>query len=132
MCLYFFSTGFFLPAIARRGPFLVRALVCVRWPRTGRFLRWRPPRYDVHQPLDVHRDFRAERAFHFVVPFDHLAQPGDLGVAQIAHPRVRADARLRENLDRVAGTDAEDVRKCVLDFFIARQIHACNTSHASP
>src|SRR6266571_1871238 len=32
MCLYFFRTGFFLPAMARRGPFLVRALVCVRWP----------------------------------------------------------------------------------------------------
>src|SRR5213075_1289279 len=30
MCLYFFRTGFFLPAMARRGPFLVRALVCVR------------------------------------------------------------------------------------------------------
>src|SRR6266571_8173804 len=41
--IYFLSAGFFLPAIARRGPFLVRALVCVRWPRTGRFLRWRPP-----------------------------------------------------------------------------------------
>src|SRR5262245_60259599 len=39
MCLYFFRTGFFLPAIARRGPFFVRALVWVRWPRTGRFLR---------------------------------------------------------------------------------------------
>src|SRR6266705_2273828 len=38
--IYFLSRGFFLPAIARRGPFLVRALVCVRWPRTGRFLRW--------------------------------------------------------------------------------------------
>jgi hypothetical protein len=37
--IYFFSKGFFLPAIARRGPFLVRALVCVRWPRTGRFFR---------------------------------------------------------------------------------------------
>src|SRR5574341_2664845 len=37
--IYFLRRGFFLPAIARRGPFLVRALVCVRWPRTGRFLR---------------------------------------------------------------------------------------------
>ena len=27
---------FFLPAMARRGPFLVRAFVCVRCPRTGR------------------------------------------------------------------------------------------------
>src|ERR687894_1285600 len=33
--IYFFVT-FFLPAIARRGPFLVRALVCVRWPSNGR------------------------------------------------------------------------------------------------
>src|SRR5690349_3015613 len=42
--IYFLRSGFFLPAMARRGPFLVRALVCVRWPRTGRFLRWREPR----------------------------------------------------------------------------------------
>src|SRR5437660_3693490 len=42
--IYFLSTGFFLPAIARRGPFLVRALVCVRWPRTGRFFLCREPR----------------------------------------------------------------------------------------
>src|SRR3954462_14056602 len=32
--IYFFVT-FFLPAMARRGPFLVRTLVWVRWPRTG-------------------------------------------------------------------------------------------------
>src|SRR3954447_19148256 len=38
--IYFFVT-FFLPAMARRGPFLVRALVWVRWPRTGRPRRWR-------------------------------------------------------------------------------------------
>src|SRR5882762_260345 len=49
---YFFSKGFFLPAIARRGPFLVRALVCVRWPRTGRFFRCRPPRY---VPMSIKR-----------------------------------------------------------------------------
>src|SRR5882724_11797319 len=41
--IYFFVT-FFLPAMARRGPFLVRALVWVRWPRTGRPRRWRIPR----------------------------------------------------------------------------------------
>src|SRR6266581_7893293 len=43
--IYFFRRGFFLPAIARRGPFLVRAFVWVRWPRTGRPLRCRDPRY---------------------------------------------------------------------------------------
>ncbi len=41
---YFLAIAFFLPAIVRRGPFLVRALVLVRCPRTGRPRRWRTPR----------------------------------------------------------------------------------------
>ena len=40
---YFFVT-FFLPAMARRGPFFVRALVWVRWPRTGSPRLCRVPR----------------------------------------------------------------------------------------
>src|SRR5688572_18903582 len=36
--------AFFLPAMALAGPLRVRALVWVRWPRTGRPLRWRRPR----------------------------------------------------------------------------------------
>src|SRR5438034_2837097 len=39
----YFLPGFFLPAMARRGPLRVRALVCVRWPRTGRPRRCRRP-----------------------------------------------------------------------------------------
>src|ERR1700678_890819 len=35
---------FFLPAIALAGPLRVRALVCVRWPRTGSPRRCRRPR----------------------------------------------------------------------------------------
>src|SRR3989442_836764 len=90
-----------------------------------------PPaiRPDVHQPLDVHRDVGAQRAFHLVVALDHLPQPGHLRVAEIAHPRVRVHPRLRENLLRVAGTDAEDVRQGVLDFLLARQVDACNACH---
>src|SRR5690606_34407818 len=40
----YFFVAFFLPAMARRGPFFVRALVWVRWPRTGRPRRCRRPR----------------------------------------------------------------------------------------
>src|ERR1019366_9463924 len=39
---HYFVT-FFLPATVRLGPLRVRALVRVRWPRTGRPLRWRIP-----------------------------------------------------------------------------------------
>ena len=43
-CRVYFRGAFFLPATARRGPFRVRAFVCVRWPRTGRFRLCRMPR----------------------------------------------------------------------------------------
>src|SRR5687768_10865983 len=39
---HYFLAAFFLPATCiRRGPLRVRALVLVRWPRTGRPRRWR-------------------------------------------------------------------------------------------
>ena len=41
--IYFFVATF-LPATVLRGPLRVRALVWVRWPRTGSPLRWRRPR----------------------------------------------------------------------------------------
>jgi hypothetical protein len=37
-------TFFFAATAPLRGPFRVRALVCVRWPRTGKLRRWRKPR----------------------------------------------------------------------------------------
>src|SRR6478736_1097031 len=40
---HYFLTAFFLLATVRFGPLRVRALVWVRWPRTGRPLRWRMP-----------------------------------------------------------------------------------------
>src|SRR5215472_15071725 len=39
------ASYFFLPAIGFALPLRVRALVWVRWPCTGRLLRWRRPRY---------------------------------------------------------------------------------------
>src|SRR5580658_3838789 len=41
---YPYLVTFFLPAMATALPLRVRALVCVRWPRTGRPLRCRRPR----------------------------------------------------------------------------------------
>ena len=98
----YFFVAFFLPAIARRGPFLVRAFVCVRCPRTGRPRRWR---------------------------VDHLPQPGHFGVGKVPHPDVRADARFRKQAAARGASDAEDVREGDLDALLARQIYASNTSH---
>src|SRR5688572_14258676 len=45
-----------------------------------------PVAADIHQPLDVHGDFGAEGALHLDRALDHLAEPGDLGVREIADP----------------------------------------------
>src|SRR3989338_3755758 len=46
------AAGLFLTITPRRGPFRVRALVCVRCPRTGNPRRWRMPRY---APMSMRR-----------------------------------------------------------------------------
>src|SRR6476620_5895365 len=46
------AVAFFLPAMALAGPLRVRALVWVRWPRTGRPRRWRRPTW---QPRSISR-----------------------------------------------------------------------------
>src|SRR5467141_3438948 len=84
---------------------------------------------DVHQPLDVHRHLGPQRALDLVVPLDHLPQPRDLRVAQIAHPRIRIDSGFREDLLRVSRTDAVDVRESVQNFLVAWQVDARNACH---
>src|SRR5713101_6048187 len=54
-------------------------------------------RPNVHETLDVHRDFRAERTFHLHLALDHLPQTGDLTVTEIPHSRVGAHRGLVEN-----------------------------------
>src|SRR6185436_17460116 len=51
-CYQVGPAAFFLPAIVLAGPLRVRAFVCVRWPRTGKPLRCRRPRYD---PMSMSR-----------------------------------------------------------------------------
>src|SRR6266481_3176583 len=86
-------------------------------------------RPDVHQPLDVHRDLGAKRALDLVVPLDHLAQPRDLRVTQVADPRIRIDSGFRENPLRVSRTDAVDVREGVQNFLVAWQVDTRNACH---
>ena len=81
---------FFLPAMALAGPLRVRALVWVRWPRTGRLLRWRKAAVaaQIHQALDVHGGVAAQIAFHQEVAVDDFADLDDFGFGQIAHPAL--------------------------------------------
>ena len=55
---------------------------------------------DIHQPLDVHRDFGPEGTLHFHRTLDDLAETGDFGVREVSHPGIGADAGLREEASR--------------------------------
>jgi hypothetical protein len=81
----------------------VRALVCVRWPRTGRLRRWRSPAVALNfdQPADVHLDLLAEIPFHAALGFDRLAEPVNFFLGKVLdlfrefHVRLGAQRRAR-------------------------------------
>ena len=73
-----------------RGPLRVRALVPMRWPRTGRPRRWRcRGRYRIHQAFDIHRYLATQVAFDRDAG-DLTAQAIDFGLGQVPRPWRRA------------------------------------------
>src|SRR5215471_7733980 len=74
---------------------LLRAGIRVRPLTTNRQTTTVPDatvRTDVHQTLDVHRYFGAQRTFDLIVAFDHAADLVDVRVREIAHAERRIDA----------------------------------------
>jgi hypothetical protein len=95
---------------ALRGPFRVRALVRVRWPRTGSPRRWRLPR-------QVPRSIR--RLVH-------------LRVREILDPGRVVDAGVRADRTRARAPDAEDRGERDLRVLVVGDVHSADTGHASP
>ena len=64
----------------------------------------------VHQPLDVHRDFAPQIAFDHIVAVDGLADLADLGVGQLVDAALRRDAApLRRSALAKVSADAMDI-----------------------
>src|SRR2546423_14221807 len=63
---------------------------------------------DVHQSLDIHGDFGAERALDLEIAVDHLAQLRHVGVRQVANAKIRIDTGLLENLAGTAAADSKN------------------------
>src|SRR5207249_3755293 len=88
-------------------------------------------RADLDEPLDVEGDLTAEVAFDLVATVDQLAQPVDLLLGQVAHPRVRVDVGLGEDLLGGRQADPEDVGQGDLDPLLARDVDTGNAGHRS-
>src|SRR5688572_31033715 len=89
-------------------------------------------RPNVHQSLDVHRDFRAQRTFHAIVLLDCLTQPIHVGIGEIADTERGIHPGLLQDFPRSRATNAKDVCQPDLDLLVAREIDASYTSHVSP
>ena len=89
-------------------------------------------RTDIHEPLDVHRDFSPERTLHAVLLLDRLTQLVHVGVREIAYPLIGVDPRLVHDLQGGRTPDPEDVGQSDLNLLVAREIDASNTSHYQP
>src|SRR6478735_3652411 len=70
---------------------------------------------DLHQALDVERNFLAEVPLHAAHFFDHLRNGAHILFRQVLDPHVRADARCLEDVARALAPDAEDVGESDLD-----------------
>jgi hypothetical protein len=83
---------------------------------------------EVHQPLDVHRDFAAQVAFDLVVAVDRLADLQHFRVGQLVDAAVRRDADLVDDLLGKLLADAVNVLKRNDDALVGRNVDAGYTS----
>ena len=124
---------FFLPAIGLAGPLRVRALVCVRWPRTGRprAMAQAAVAAEIHQPLDVHRHFAPQIALDRVVAVDRLADADDLVVGQRVDAPRPAIPDFPQDLLGLRRADAVDVVQRDHHPLGGRNVHAGDTRQSS-
>ena len=81
---------------------------------------------EVHQPLDVHRDFAAKVALHHVVAVDRLADLEHFRVGELVDAPALRDVDLLDDLARLGRADAVDVLQRDHDALVGRNVDACN------
>ena len=75
---------------------------------------------DIHQALDVHRDFSPEVALDSHLFVDDVAYAIDLVVRQITHSRIGVNVRTLEQFLARMESNTKDVREGRLDSLVAR------------
>src|SRR5215469_878893 len=86
---------------------------------------------DFDEPLDVHRNFLAQIAFHQSLGLNDRTDAVDLFFAEVGNLLHRIDLRLIENASRARVADPIDIGQRNVDVLLAGKIHACNTCHCS-
>ncbi len=84
---------------------------------------------EVHQALDVHRDFAAEVALDLIVGVDRLADLEDFLVGKVLDPALGRDSELGGDLDRLGAADSVNVGERDHNPLVGGDIHPGNTCH---
>ena len=84
---------------------------------------------DVHQSLDVHRDFPAQVALDSHLFVHNLTNAVDLIVGQITDSRIWIYIRALEKLLAGMQPDSEDVRQRCLDTLFTGEVNSRNSCH---
>jgi hypothetical protein len=84
---------------------------------------------DVHQALDIHRDFPAQIALDPHLLVDNLTNAIDFIISQVAHSRIWIDVGALEESLTGMQPNPEDIRQRSLDTLISREIDSRNSCH---
>src|SRR3984957_13756201 len=84
----------------------------------------------IHQPLDVDRNFAAKITFDHIVAVDCFADLHDFGIGELGAPPLGWDVHLLDNLFGLLRPDAVDVLKRDDHALVSGNINACNASHS--
>jgi hypothetical protein len=84
---------------------------------------------DVHQSLDIHRDFAPEVAFYTELFVDDVAQPLDFIFRQVPHPCVGTYASSLEELLACMQSNTVDIGESYFYALFSREVYAGNTCH---
>src|SRR5262245_36467300 len=88
-----------------------------------------PVAAEVHQALDVHRNFAAQVAFDLVVAVNGFADLQHFSVGQLVHTAFRRNADLLHDLRSEFCPDAMDILQRDDDALVRRNVDASYTGH---
>jgi hypothetical protein len=84
---------------------------------------------EVHESLDVHRDFAAQIALDGELR-DHFAQARDLRIREVLDLRARLHAGCLASHERLVTPDPEDMRQRDANVLVGRNVDARYTCHS--
>jgi hypothetical protein len=84
---------------------------------------------EIHEALDVHRDFTPQIPFDLVFPVDQLANPQNLCVRQIVHATLHGNARLCADFAGRFPPDPVNVSQSDFDTLLTGYVNSGNPSH---